>query len=117
MLATPPAPGGAGSGSFAHSDFRFLPDKNDAGFSQRQSRFASTSSSPLAVHETHGRNLILPLPSPFLCCRKPWPVVAAAGQQCPRNAGQLVGECDGHDPERRRARKSRPERNAFGSVT
>jgi hypothetical protein len=36
MVHPPNARGGAGSGSFALSDFRFLPDKNDAGFSQRQ---------------------------------------------------------------------------------
>jgi hypothetical protein len=38
MQSTPPHPTrpqrSAGSGVFAHSDFRFLPDKNDAEFSQ-----------------------------------------------------------------------------------
>jgi hypothetical protein len=52
-------------------------------------RFASTSSSPLAVHETHRRNLILPLPSPFLRSRKPWPVVAAAGHQAHERESHL----------------------------
>src|SRR6516165_377900 len=64
-------------------------------------RFASTSSSPLAVHETHGRNLILPLPSPLLRCRKPRrPVAPSTGQQCPGDTGHLIGERYGHDLER-----------------
>src|SRR6516164_3152918 len=44
---------------------------------------------------------MLPLPSPFLRCgRKPWPVVAAAGQQCPGDARHLVRQRYGHHLER-----------------
>jgi DNA-binding transcriptional LysR family regulator len=40
-------------------------------------RFASTSSSPLAVHETHGRNLILPSVGLFSRCRELWRPIGA----------------------------------------
>src|ERR671918_2772171 len=44
-------------------------------------RFASTSSSPLAVHETHGRNLILPSDVLFLRCRHVWTAPAVQGKR------------------------------------
>src|ERR1700738_851482 len=73
-------------------------------------RFASTSSSPLAVHETRGRNLIFPSDSLFLRCRKPWPVMAAVGQQCPGDAGHLVRQRYGHHLERSPRQKLRQPR-------
>src|SRR5262249_17425038 len=54
------------------------------GFSDRHDldRFASTSSSPLAVHERHGRNLILPSGGLLSRCRESWrPIGASPGQQ------------------------------------
>jgi hypothetical protein len=64
-------------------------------------RFASTSSSPLAVHETHGRNLILPSVGLFSHCRESWrPIGASPGQQRPGDACHLVGKRNGHDLER-----------------
>src|ERR1700730_5004621 len=64
-------------------------------------RFASTSSSPLAIHETHGRNLIFPSDSLFLRCReRRHSIGATPGQQCPGDARHLVGERNGHDLER-----------------
>jgi transposase len=63
-------------------------------------RFASTSSSPLAVHETHGRNLILPSVGLFSRSRESWrPIGSSPGQQRPGDACHLVGKRNGHDLE------------------
>src|SRR6516164_4288323 len=54
----------------------------------------------LAVRERTDATSCSRSPSPFLRCREPWPVVAAAGQQCPGDARQLVRQRYGHHLER-----------------
>ena len=62
------------------------------GFSDRRSNRIKRHHHPCSSG-THGRNLIFPLPSPFLRCRpKPWPVVAAAGYGLP--CDPPVGSCN-----------------------
>src|SRR5262245_17368504 len=48
-------------------------------------------------------------PSDNLClrCRKPWPVMATAGQQRPGDAGHLIGERNGDHLERSPRQKLR----------